>query len=66
MENLYTDRMCYFCNESMENSISFNNNKCYLTRKGPGFKYLPVDTSCHIECYIHECVKNSLNNQMTE
>lgn len=46
---------CFFCKKNTSERGTFNN-----TREDPTWIYMPANSTACIECYIHECVRKSL------
>lgn len=57
-----TDRdFCHICKLSLKNRGSFNNTGT-IPETGEDshtWIYIPKNSSAHVECYIHECVRIS-------
>lgn len=60
--------ICCICNETTKNRGTFTNIGT-VPETGEGshtWIYIPKKSTAHIECYIHLCVQNGLNNGHVE
>ncbi len=54
----HKERMCAFCKGSLEGRVKCNNGNSLFP---VAFIYMKHDESCHLECYIKECITNFMN-----